>query len=370
MKKLILIFLTLFMILCFFMFFIGCATHNNESNGPEAPPIEKEYFIAQGEVLTGLTIDGKKLENVVVPKTINGVTITTIGEKAFHYAQKVKTVKLPNTISVIGKQAFYGCTNMTEIELPRTITRLDEWAFYDCSSLLSIKIPTGINEIKDNTFRECRSLDSITLPSNITKIGKKAFEKCISLTRVHLPWSITFLDDDAFTNCNGITAFSVDSNSQYFKAIDGNLYSKDGKTFIYYALGKTAKSFTVPEGVEVLGFASFANENDLETVNVASSVKSLGYECFTCCENLQYVTFGGANSRLETMGHRAFYSVVKLNSIEVPATLKFVGSYAFSYCAKLKRVYSYKSLIDWNSLSVNTPSDNSSFTNASIRIYM
>ena len=371
MKKLILLLLTIVATICFSAFFTGCEIIDKLiGEESETPTVEMEYFTAQGEVLTGLTIDGKKLENVVVPETINGVKITTIGDKAFYDAQKIKTVKLPNTISVIGKEAFYGCKNMTKIDLSSNITVLDEWAFYGCSSLKSIEIPTGISEIKDNTFRECRSLDSISLPSNITKIGKKAFEKCIALTNVHLPSSITFLDDDAFTNCNGVTAFSVDSDSEYFKAIDGNLYSKDGKTFLYYALAKTAKTFTVPEGVETLGYASFANEMELETVNVASTVKSLGYECFSACQNLQFVTFGGANSRLHTIGHRAFFNAVKLFSIEAPETLRFVGSYAFSYCAKLSKVYSYLSLSDWDSLSINTPADNSRFTNASIREYM
>ena len=109
---------------------------------------------------------------------------------------------------------------------------------------------------------------------------------------------------------------------------------------------------------------------ELETINVASTVKSIGYECFTACQGLKQISFGGANSKLERIEHRAFFNAVQLYSIEVPETLNFVGSYAFSYCGKLSKIYSYKSATGWNNLSINTPVDNAVFTNEAIREYV
>ena len=366
MKKLLIALLTVVvaMSLCVL---VACSVKESE---PTTPPSEPVYFTVEDSTITGITLDGKRQETLIVPDTIDGVTITAIGNQAFYGVEKVKTVQLPNTITTIGDEAFYGCKNMTEINLPSNINSMGTWAFYGCSKLVSIDIPTGITSIPDNAFRECRALTNVTFPLNITQIGNKSFEKCIAFTKIHLPASISTLKDDAFTNCSGVTEFSVDANSQYFRAIDGNLYSKDGKTFVYYALGKTAKTFTVPEGVTALGWAAFANEMELETINVATTVKSLGYECFSACQGLKDITFGGWNSSLTTINHRAFFNCVQLYSIEVPESLTFVGSYAFSYCARLSKIYSYKSEDDWNNFTINTPADNSVFRDASKREYM
>ena len=342
----------------------------NETEKPSAP--KTVYFTVEESTITGLTMAGKRIENIVIPASIDGVEITAIGNKAFYGVEKIKTVQLPESITVIGSEAFYGCKNMTEINLPNGINSLGSWAFYGCSKLQSITIPTGITEIADNAFRECRSLNNVTIPSNITIIGNKSFEKCIAFTNIHLPASVSTLKDDAFTNCNSVTSFSVDSASQYFRTIDGNLYSKDGKTFVYYALGKTAKTFTVPEGVESIGYAAFANEMELETVNVASTVKSLGYESFSGCQGLKYMTFGGADSQLTSIAHRSFFNCVQLYSIEGPANLSYIGNYAFSYCSRISKVYSYMSAVDWDNINVKREAayGNLVYLNESIREYI
>lgn len=369
MKKLLIKFLTAILAISITCFFVACFQPEAET---PPPTVEPTYFTVEESTITGLTLAGKKQETLVVPEIVDGVTITAIGNQAFYGAEKVKSVQLPSTITTIGNEAFYGCKGMTEIDLPTTINSIGTWAFYGCSKLVSINIPTGISEIPANCFMECRKLTNVTIPSNITKINSKAFEKCITFTNIHLPASVTTLGDDAFTSCNNVTSFSVDSNSQYFRVIDGNLYSKDGKTFVYYALGKTGTTFTVPNGVTALGFAAFANEMELETVNVASTVKSLGYECFSGCQGLKSITFGGWDSQLERISHRAFFNCVQLFSIEAPEPLNYIGHYAFSYCTKISKVYSYKAAVDWDKIDVNRGSGygNLVFLNETIREYM
>lgn len=367
MKKLFVTLLTVIMTLS--LCALAACVKDSETNTPPSTPA---YFTVEGSTITGVTLDGRKQETLVVPEAVDGVTITAIGNDAFSGSEKVKNVQLPDTITTIGDKAFYECKNLTQINLPSGINSIGVSAFTSCSKLQSIDIPTGISEIPNETFRECRSLNNVTIPSNITKIGEKAFEKCIAFTKIHLPASVSTLSNDAFTNCNSVTEFSVDSNSQYFRTIDGNLYSKDGKTFVYYALGKTDKTFTVPEGVVTLGWAAFANEMELETVNVATTVQSLGYECFSACQGLKYITFGGWDSSLTTINHRAFFNCVQLYSIEAPESLNYIGRFAFSYCSRVGKVYSYKAAADWDSIDVSRVASDGNlvYLNESIREYM
>ncbi|MVX63098.1 leucine-rich repeat protein [Clostridium chromiireducens] len=50
---------------------------------------------------------------LVIPNTINGVKVTSIGNSAFSLNYKLKSITIPNSITSIGKDAFLGCDNLT-----------------------------------------------------------------------------------------------------------------------------------------------------------------------------------------------------------------------------------------------------------------
>ena len=51
-------------------------------------------------------------ESVVVPETVEGLTVTEIGESAFEGNITLVSIDLPDTIAIIGKRAFAGCTSL------------------------------------------------------------------------------------------------------------------------------------------------------------------------------------------------------------------------------------------------------------------
>ena len=52
---------------------------------------------------------------VVVPKTVEGHTVTAIGESAFEGMTFIQSVKLPETITIIMRRAFADCTSLREM---------------------------------------------------------------------------------------------------------------------------------------------------------------------------------------------------------------------------------------------------------------
>ena len=73
-------------------------------------------------------------------------------------------------------------------------------------------------------------------------------------TRIEIPSTyegiaVTSIEEGAFLDCIALTSISVDENNTVYKSIDGNLYSKDGKTLVQYAVGKQDKSFVIPDSV-------------------------------------------------------------------------------------------------------------------------
>ena len=100
----------------------------------------------------------------------------------------------------------------------------------------------------------------------------------------------------------------IDSDSFEF---DGDaVYTNDMKR-LGYCMSQEA-SFTIPEGVEIIGEMAFRGKKALKNVIIANSVKEIE--------------------------HDAFYDCDELDNVYVPAGVKVVRSYAFAECDKLKKV--------------------------------
>ena len=100
----------------------------------------------------------------------------------------------------------------------------------------------------------------------------------------------------------------IDSDSFEY---DGDaVYTNDKKRLVYCM--SQEPSFTIPEGVEIIGEMAFRGKKALKNVIIANSVKEIE--------------------------HDAFYDCDELDNVYVPAGVKVVKSYAFAECDKLKKV--------------------------------
>ena len=100
----------------------------------------------------------------------------------------------------------------------------------------------------------------------------------------------------------------IDSDSFEY---DGNaVYTNDKKRLVYCMSQET--SFTIPEGVEIIGEMAFRGKKALKNIIIANSVKEIE--------------------------HDAFYDCDELDNVYVPAGVKVVRSYAFAECDNLKKV--------------------------------
>ena len=98
---------------------------------------------------------------------------------------------------------------------------------------------------------------------------------------------------------------------------DGNLYSKDGKTIIQYAIGKQAGIFTIPADVTSIGDKAFSLCESLTEVVIPNSVKSIGEYGFSCCESLTKIVIPNS---VKSIGDYAFYDCKKLEFIRYCGT--------------------------------------------------
>lgn len=268
-------------------------------------------------------------ESIVIPNQYNGDPVIEIGTNAFSFCQEVKSVSIPATVEVIGYQAFSGCLNLTDIIIPNSVEKIDNCA-----------------------FQGCKNLTKVFIGKNVSEIGEYVFNRCYSLVE-----------------------FSVHEKNPYFASVDGNLYAsfEDHKTraLVRYAIGKTDKSFSVPEGCWHTLRGSFTDCKLVQITLPDSLYTAFGFETceyltslvfpktvtnvssFTDCKSLKHVvlpkglthlpSFRGCTN-LETVilpnditeiGQRTFLNCSSLKSITIPESVVKIGEYAFSGCTNL-----------------------------------
>jgi hypothetical protein len=93
-------------------------------------------------------------------------------------------------------------------------------------------LPNGIEKINDHTFGYCRGLTHIVLPDTITSIGECVFLHCESLKYIHLPSELKTVGENSFSGCQNLERIEIAESNPFYKIINGNLYTKDGKRLV------------------------------------------------------------------------------------------------------------------------------------------
>lgn len=270
--------------------------------------------------------------------------------------------------------AGIGTETEKEIYIPNTyqgspVTAIASRAFYNNDNITGIYFNGGVETIGDEAFYGCESLKNLQLSDSIKTIGEMAFYST-ELTSVTLPASVTEIGTNAFGFCASLVSFETPRTNPAYQTIDGNLYSKDGKVLIQYAIGKDDDSFAIPDGVETVKHDAFAS-SWLKRISVPASVKviedgafrylvmslveisvddsntvyrSRNGDLYTADGTtlLQYAA-GKTNKTftlpddVRTIADGAFHRAVELEEVTFSASLTSIGEGAFVGCRSLVR---------------------------------
>ena len=207
----------------------GCKTWKCGRN-PEYKK-DYEYTIDEGAITINKYIGANS--EVTIPRKIEGLRVTSIGDTAFGGYTNLTSVTIPNSVTSIQDLAFDSCTSLTNATIGNRVVSIGDMAFFFCTNLTSVVIPNSVTNIEQFTFGNCPSLTGITvnarnafyssvngvlfnkkqtrliqypdkkaksyaIPNKVTIIGRAAFESCTSLTNVTIPGSVTSIEDNAF----------------------------------------------------------------------------------------------------------------------------------------------------------------------------
>ncbi len=246
---------------------------------------------------------GQETGTLVVPATIEGINVTSIGEKSFEYCP-ASAIVLPDTLQTIGHQAFYYC-NAASINIPSSVTAIIGEAFMCCHFLTKIDIPASVTSMSGNPFRGCSRLQTINVDSGNTKYGiySNALIEKSSMTLIVYPYALV---TDTFTIPNGI------------KIIGGTAFGYEGPQIT---------TLIIPDSVEFIGGSSFSF-NSVQHIQIGSGVTGMGYGPFSYCGSLKTVTIAEGTT---VIGDGAFNHCEGLESVSIPDSVTEIADNAFAY---------------------------------------
>ena len=240
-----------------------------------------------------------KDSNMDTLKTPNNVTKFKDGFA--HSSENLKHVYINENITDLGRYPFSENYYLEDVTFYGTSPlEIPYRCFEDCRSLTTVDFGSRtITGIGSEAFAGCRSLASFTIPSTMTKLNE-SFYDC-GFTTLHIPSTITTIYANPASHCANLTSFTVDSNSDYFTAINGDLYSKDGTKLIAYANGKDSTTFTVPEGTTTLGKYSLTSTTKVQTIKLPSTLVHFEYNSIGAGEALTSITYPGTMAELQNI---------------------------------------------------------------------
>ncbi|MBE6543421.1 MAG: hypothetical protein E7675_03395 [Ruminococcaceae bacterium] len=226
---------------------------------------------------------------IVIPRSINGYTVTAIGDRA-----------------------FVSCTNITRVVIPKTVKTIGQGAFNVCNKLESVVIPEGVTEIGASAFSGCSSLKSIVIPDSVTYIGGAVLSGCSSLESVVLP----FVGDRIKTN--------TETYQYPFGYIFGSASYEGGKAATQKFYGEklsydTSSTYYIP----------------LSLKYVKINGGNVNYGAFYNCSMISEIVLGDEVQRVERL---AFYSCSSLKKVIIPESVTFIGIDIFRGCTSLETI--------------------------------
>lgn len=270
--------------------FENCTSLTNITIGESVSSIGEKAF-ANSPFITSIDVDINNQHYESIDGNLYSKDRTILIQYAV--GKQNKTFSIPDSVTIIGQSAFSCCCSLTSVEIPNSVTTIEEYAFSSCESLTDVVMVDSITIIGNSAFIGCYSLASIEIPNSVISIGEIAFSGCESLTNVVIGSSVTSIGSRAFKDCTSLTSIDVDINNQYYKSVDGNLYSKDGTILIRYSEGKQDTSFTIPSSVTTIGDSAFSGCTSLTSITIFDSMESICNNAIFGCYSLTRINFEG-----------------------------------------------------------------------------
>lgn len=186
----------------------------------------------------------------------------------------------------------------------------------------TVNIGANVKNILPYMFSQVQ-VKTVDIPDGVETIGTGAFYKCGKLTAISIPGTVNSIGNDAFYDCESLSSVTFLPSNNHAKLTMGCHIGIDDLGPFYYSplayinidreIKLTAEYENQLEDWDMGIFSNdYYNKDDLTTqVIIGSNVKTIYDWMFSC---------------------------VRMQCVEIPASVTSIGKKAFSYCYILDEV--------------------------------
>ncbi len=244
-------------------------------------------------------------ENVRIPETVGGKTVSKIGEKAFFENGILSSVSIPDSVTEIGKSAFEKCELLSTVTFSKSLRKIGERAFFSCSIFSAINLPDTVEEVGALAFSKTE-VAFVNFPKSLKRIGYNPFDDTPFSNNQNIggiywgTWLIGFEDFPHGTDGEEI------SIRETTIGIADNVFSPVAEGHNPYFL----REIEIPNGVKYIGKYAFSKSR-FSSLVLPDSVLSIGSGAFSDCTELKTVVL---SKNLNFIGEKAFENTAAVNA--------------------------------------------------------
>jgi len=275
------------------------------------------------------------LTELEIPETIDGKWVTGLKFNVLVNAGKLRKIYFPSRMNNISNQMFWNCTTLEDIHVAEGNEN-----YVSIDGMLFMKLRDGLR-------LECVPVKKLgsyfEIPQEATYIARRAINHCYTLKTVVLHENIkkqsAVLSSDGtdyiyeavnyFATCYNLKEIIVDEKNTDFTSENGVLYTKDKKILVAFPAAFESSEYSVPDGVEKIGWEAFYHCRDLVCVTTPSSLREIGRQAFSGCLALKEIVLKEGLKRIEGL---AFEECRGLAKATLPASVETLGADVFLYC--------------------------------------
>ena len=310
---------------------------------------------------TKVYLNDQEIKDLVIP---NGVTI--IEPNTFNRFKSIETVYIPESVDSIGDNAFLGCTDITKVTTHDVVSwcgiHFGNTLITQNESYIYLSNPVCVSR---NLYIGNEQLTELNIPEGVKEIGYSAFERCLGITRVTLPSTLRKVGADAFADCEDILTAKITSLQDYCSIDFANPGSNPFQDYVMHNAStwmiingiylKNYEILNIPEGLTEIKPNTFAKVDNIGTVNIPASVSKIGSYAF-------------------------FRSVKRLNKVYISGHIADMGEYAFGSCPYISTLYvndanpdsipdnAFNNAYVYNSVSSQTLSQDYNYKNTKLMV--
>lgn len=183
---------------------------------------------------------------------------------------------------------------------------------------------TQTNVVGKAMLASCEKLKRIVLPLQTTKIEADAFRNCSSLHTIEVPTLVESIETSA--GCTALSEINVQAGNSHYSSKDGVLLSGDGKSILWFPMGKEGE-YTLPSTVTTVGDYAFRNCR-IETFHFADGLTSIGKYAFYN-SSVKEVSLPSTVKQIPT---GLFQKCADLTTVHLGKNTEMLGDYVFDGC--------------------------------------